>query len=50
MKIGVFWDETSCNLIDVTDVSEQHAASTFRVEDGSSTFLKVISKIYESSP
>lgn len=30
--LNVFWDVTPCNLVDGTNVSEERATSTFRVE------------------
>jgi hypothetical protein len=33
MMIAVFWDVKLCNLMDQPDVSEQPAASIFRVEE-----------------
>jgi hypothetical protein len=33
VKNSVFWDITLCSPIKVTDVSEEHAASIFRIEE-----------------
>jgi hypothetical protein len=33
MKSFMFWDITPCSSLKVTDVSEEHAASIFRVEE-----------------
>jgi hypothetical protein len=33
MKIIIFWDETPCSPLKVTDISEEHTASIFRIEE-----------------
>jgi hypothetical protein len=33
MRSSVFWDITPCSPLKATDVSEEHVASIFRVED-----------------
>jgi hypothetical protein len=48
MKSSIFWDVTPCSLLSSTDVSEEHIASIFRVEeiiqqepdDGGDMFLR----------
>jgi hypothetical protein len=31
LKITIFWDVTPCSLVEVTDASEERAASIFRI-------------------
>jgi hypothetical protein len=40
MKSIIFWDMTPCSPLSLTDVSEEHIASIFRVEEiGSANLL-----------
>jgi hypothetical protein len=33
MKSSIFWDKTPCSQLKSSDVSEEHVASNFRVEE-----------------
>jgi hypothetical protein len=51
IKIKVFWDMSPCNLAERPNVSEEHAASIFRVqdgEDGGNRFLRKVSTVLSS--
>ena len=49
LKISVMWDVTPCNVVECTDVSEDHAVAIIMVDEEGSRVLRTRRHINSSS-